>query len=304
MADITMSIDDTLELDAIIEKSNSIKNAITYDSNEFELTGIQTHTGIFDPNKTGTHSIEINGQTLTVRVVDKGGISDVIKSENLVSWQRFEDGDARDYASDSRNPSISWADGTEYDWTINGATHSSSGGVTDLESGSSSGYFDFNGSNDDLRLSTDYMNKDQDLTLTAWIYMADGTSTQSIIDCDATRLGIAVGRFETGLHIHKYDGNQNSIGNQTTTENTWIHVAATYDSSNNDFTYFENGSNIGSISVGTQSKTYEFVVGANNASGDYSPMDYRFSGRLDDIRYYNTLLTDQEISNIYNQTKP
>lgn len=176
--------------------------------------------------------------------------------------------------------------------------------MTDLGSGSESGYFDFNGVGDDLRLSSDYMNKDQDLTLMLWVYLEDGTSQQSIIDCDATRLGVAVGRFETGIHIHKFDGNQNSVGNGTTEENTWIHVAATYDSSNNDFTYFENGTEIGSISVESQIKTYELVVGANNASGDFSPMDYRFDGRLDDIRYYNTLLSNEEISNIYNQTKP
>lgn len=51
MPDITISLDDTLELDAIIKESSSIDNVVSYDSSKFDLNGIQTHTGIFNPKK-------------------------------------------------------------------------------------------------------------------------------------------------------------------------------------------------------------------------------------------------------------
>jgi hypothetical protein len=81
MADITISLDDTLELDTIIKKSTSADNPVTYNSNEFNFTGIQTHTGIFDPKKSGTNNITINGQTLTVKVTEPTNIPNSVLTE-------------------------------------------------------------------------------------------------------------------------------------------------------------------------------------------------------------------------------
>ena len=69
MADITMSLDDTLELDTIIEEW-SADNYVNYDSGKFDVSGIRTSTAIFDPSEPGTHSISINGQKIKVKVIN------------------------------------------------------------------------------------------------------------------------------------------------------------------------------------------------------------------------------------------
>lgn len=91
MVDITMSLDDTLELDTIIEKSSRASKPLTFNSDNFSSNGIQTHTEILNPKESGTHKITINGQELTVKVTDPTNIpNDKI--------DRFEDGSLSEYA--------------------------------------------------------------------------------------------------------------------------------------------------------------------------------------------------------------
>lgn len=63
MADITMSLNDTLELDTIIKESADATVPITVadgtEGTDFDLDGIQTHTGIFNPTNSGTYNINI-----------------------------------------------------------------------------------------------------------------------------------------------------------------------------------------------------------------------------------------------------
>lgn len=93
-----MRLDETLELDAIIKewdaKSDDI---ITVTSNKgHNLRGLNTYTGVFDPTESGKHSININGQKLTIKVTSK---KEVIED--------FEDGDISNYYGDTGNYSIS-----------------------------------------------------------------------------------------------------------------------------------------------------------------------------------------------------
>lgn len=92
--DIEMSLDDTLELDAIIQEwdaeSNGVIGNIMYedsDSTVHNSTGIQTNTYIFDPQESGTYTIPVNGQELTVNVKDSSIIPDgvVDNFENITN---------------------------------------------------------------------------------------------------------------------------------------------------------------------------------------------------------------------------
>ena len=86
--DITMSLDDTLELDTIIKKSNIASNpvgTIKYEgsnSTVHNYSGIQTNTYIFDPQQSGTYTIPVNGQELTVEVTNPSTIPDTFDFEN------------------------------------------------------------------------------------------------------------------------------------------------------------------------------------------------------------------------------
>ena len=69
-----MSIDDTLELDAIIKKWDNPDGVITDSDNQFNMSGFYTGTGVLDPQNAGKHTIKVNGQELTVEVLDPSNI--------------------------------------------------------------------------------------------------------------------------------------------------------------------------------------------------------------------------------------
>lgn len=76
MADITMSKDETLELDVIIEESSRIGDNINIDRSDYDLNGLQTHTGVFNPQGTGQYTITVNGRELTVEVIGTNAVPD------------------------------------------------------------------------------------------------------------------------------------------------------------------------------------------------------------------------------------
>lgn len=90
MADITMSLDDTLELDAIIEKWSNPDSIITDSDSKFNMSGFYTGTGVLDPKESGTHKIVVNGQELTVKVTDPNTIPNTLVDD-------FEDGNISEY---------------------------------------------------------------------------------------------------------------------------------------------------------------------------------------------------------------
>lgn len=98
MADITMSLDDTLELDTIIEESNEPLSSVTVtngtDGTDFKSTGIKTGTYIFNPISSGTYNLNVNGRELSVEVTDPSNIPDSVVDN-------FEDGDISDYSGDT-----------------------------------------------------------------------------------------------------------------------------------------------------------------------------------------------------------
>jgi hypothetical protein len=77
MTDIKMSVDDTLELDTTIKKSTDPMNSITVtDGSDYDLSGFQTHTGVFDPQSQGSYTLDINGQQISIEVTSVRNIPD------------------------------------------------------------------------------------------------------------------------------------------------------------------------------------------------------------------------------------
>ena len=78
MADITLSLDDTLELDEIIQEwSRTDSNlSLNGDESSFDISGLQTKTSILNPQEPGNYTITINGQDLSVKVRDPSTIPD------------------------------------------------------------------------------------------------------------------------------------------------------------------------------------------------------------------------------------
>jgi hypothetical protein len=75
MTDITISLNDKLELDTIIKKSNIASNPLTVTSNkDYSLSEMETHTVVFDPEEPGEHNIDINGQKLSIKVLSTNNL--------------------------------------------------------------------------------------------------------------------------------------------------------------------------------------------------------------------------------------
>jgi len=227
------------------------------------------------------------------------GIPDSALTEYMIAWYRFEDGDGRDYASSNRHPNTTWGDGTEYDGTVNSATYDSSGGVTDWENGSPSGAFDFTyESGEDIELPTairdNYINTNTH-TKMAWVYSTN-TGEQYILG-DGTRNNSLT--YNGGLGGTIYNGSSRDTVVTSINQNQWYHLAMTYDASTDDFEVFVDGSSIGSSNNGTpQSGDNPPNIGNDNDTSR------SFGGTLDDVRVYDTVLTQTQINDIYQETQP
>lgn len=91
--DIEMGLDDTLEIDTIIQNWNPPPNLVntTYDTGnepDYDLKGLDTKTTIFDPNKSGDYTININGQELSIKVRDSNDA--LPNSGDYLDWSNFE----------------------------------------------------------------------------------------------------------------------------------------------------------------------------------------------------------------------
>jgi hypothetical protein len=112
---ISMNINDTLELDYLVEQIDDSTIDITDEpsKNSYSLDYGRKQFGIFDPTDTGTYKLDINGQTIEIEVTD-------IPDSGIFRYD-FEDD------SDSSTAIDAFADDshTAYDGSISGATYSS-----------------------------------------------------------------------------------------------------------------------------------------------------------------------------------
>lgn len=81
------------------------------------------------------------------------------------------------------------------------------------------------------------------------------------------------------------------VGSNTTFE--WIHFVAVLDD-NNSITLYEDGSEVGTTSIGSRDLGGTFRVGERSDGGNH------FDGPIDDVRVYNKALSSSEVSNLYN----
>jgi len=103
-----------------------------------------------------------------------------------------------------------------------------------------------------------------------------------------------------------YRHNANNIFelNPSSNFNTWNHIAVTCDGSGN-LTGYINGNQDGSGSISSNQSSGGFSISA--CGGLQNPEDSSgddFDGLIDDVRFYDVELSAQNISDIYNATKP
>jgi len=313
--DIEMSLDDTLELDSVVKEWNPPTEFVNINGGSYTKTGIQTNTIVFDPDESGIFEININGQNLKIRVIDPSNIPESVLTEDLVVWYRFEDGDSTDYASNSENPTITWGDQTSYDGTINGASFNQNIGVTDFEVGSNIGAFDFNGTGGTIDSQVSNLDPNQPHTHTFWINFDDYTDS---VNSQGRVTPVSLGYtsddryssfdFRSGEVNWYFYGNDIYYSWQNTT-NKWFHIAAAYEGGGKRTTsnshFYVNGTKKSFTNDNTDSDPLNLPDPSPLGLGyDNGRNTAYFDGQIDDYRLYNRALTESEISNIYNSTKP
>jgi len=234
-------------------------------------------------------------------------IPDSALTQDLVAWYRFEDGDARDYASSAEFPNVTWGDSTAYDGTVNGPTHQSNGGVTDFDSGASSGYFVFD-DGDIIEIPADLHDRpdrNQEITMMAWVKGDFNNNSYYSIFGGGDHFrstGLTVkrsGAFPPGPAFSVIIDDDLEVQSLSSIPDTsYHHWCGRWDGNNAEF-YFDGINASNASATGTNSKrNVNTQIGA--LSSNFHDSDFE----IDDARIYNTALSESQINDIFNNTKP
>jgi len=233
-------------------------------------------------------------------------IPDSALTQDLIAWYRFEDGDARDYTA---TLDAQFADSTAFDGAVTGGTFETTGGITDFDTGTSSGYYnagtDTGGEHIDCG---DIANVSGPMTVMGWVK----------IDPEAWRGTIwSWGDSANNVqNLYYYGDDNDKLGLNTWNDDifgisgfsgqgAWTHIATEFQDSNiSGFRLFINGveQSVSQQKSGTDSRNIDsrFVI-ANNLN---DLIEQALYGDIDDVRVYNRSLTESEVSDIFNATKP
>ena len=217
-------------------------------------------------------------------------------SANLQGHWRMEEGSGTSVADSSSNSNAA---------TLNNSPTFS----TDVPAWSNNYSLDFDGTND--YLSTSLVTNTYDLkngfSASLWVKLDDVSTTQDFFG----RYGASTGRFYfgiTGSNVRaaigtSFDTSTLSHGMAT---GVWYHVAYTFSGgSSGTFTYYLNGSSVGTISFTwtSDSGSYEpmHIGGLKNGSNLYQNPT---NGKIDEFALYDSTLSASDITAIYNSGAP
>lgn len=218
-------------------------------------------------------------------------------TEDLEAWWRFEDGDARDYTA---TLNATFADSTAYDGTINGATHQTSGGVTDFDNGTGSGNFDFDGTDDEIG-NTGLTFSSGTITAMGWLNLDSGTNQYLICNQSSTSDGFILYNNNDGnarVLMRDDTGSAELVDGDPISSGSWTHLGFSWDGSTLEL--FKDGLSQGTVSLSTHTfSNQDIVIGYDPANNS----NY-INGQTDDCRIYERALTETEFNDIYTETQP
>lgn len=294
MADITMSLDDTLELDTIIKEINSSSGVATItdgtEGTDYNLGIIQSQTEVFDPINSGTYNIDINGQTLTVDVKNTG----IPKTE---SNQKLEHRYLLDSIGDGTiDDSIGSADGT----------NSGVASVSGLWANSNAGVWDGSSSYINIGTLGDYGSKIPDGAI-AFSIEYKSSSDSHILGTDVGQnLQLAVGHdtASTGqiyLDLKDAEGNRNKLhSSETVDDGSKYRVVVNFpgqDATNHEF-WFNQTQGTTSVNTNQPVDMSDFAKNIHLFAKNGGPNSTDHI--IDDICLFNQSLTQSEIESYNN----
>ena len=244
-----------------------------------------------------------------------------VSVENLMGYWKFN-GNANDSSGHQHDGML------KTNWTGPDASHAVDGGtlpqlVTDRFGQPNSAYYFEKGATIEVPYSGDLNPKS--MTISLWL-TTDVPSTGGDYMFAMNRwwgykLNLQGSNF---LYFTVYKGNSNWVtdddggSGSTVPLSTWVHAAVSYDNANSTVKFYLNGALVKTITdktgpPATLTTPYNITIGnelpkAKYNLGDSNDPDYywgpdNFTGTLDDVRFYNTALTDNEVLSIYTQEK-
>lgn len=144
----------------------------------------------------------------------------------------------------------------------------------------------------------------QSHTYLLWFYpTANNTNTTSMIDFGGGGAGTSMTFYfpASGNHQINLYNNGTAITYSAAgifTMNTWHHLAVTYNSATGAVKIYKNGTHVNGSQSTAQtwsSRSYALQIGMSTAFGSRVA-----DGRFDEVRIYNSLLSDADISTDYN----
>lgn len=276
-------------------------------SNTYEFLRVQTTSGpgflpAVDPADASFPYIRVQSQNQGVVALNNESnlFSYPEAAGSLVAWYPF---DPNSGAIDQTAGDSTYGDSTDYSGTVNGATYDSNGGVTDINHGTNSGAYLYDGSGDEIVDIGTIYDDDRTFTINVWFSTDDTSTVQSIVNNYTGGKEQCTIRTTSSGGVSWYNRDSGSDGVNITggnvNSNTWYMFTGVRDGGTIRF-YLDTNQ----INSGTDNNMDRTVGSQNFHIGNQPHSDQAFDGHLDDVRFYNKVLSDTEISNIYNNTQP
>jgi len=245
---------------------------------------------------TDVTEITVDGQT----VFSAAPSNLPVAFSDLIAWYPFDSATYGGLEADDVTAIIGGSgDDTAYDGTVDGAIYRSSGGVTDINAGANSGAYEFqqnfnSSPNDAIDLPSQYLTTG---TVSVWVNVDVFDNDNLFLIGTNSDNFFGISKLDDFIVRDRDNHDTTSFAAASSmTTNTWHHLVWSVDGSTIRCWIDNNRTNAsGPEGLRFDEIGYPYFSGNNR---------YSLDGKADDLRVYDKVLSDSEVTQIYNNTKP
>ena len=220
--------------------------------------------------------------------------ANTIPTNGLVAYYPFT-GNANDESGNDNNG------------TVNGATL-----ATDRK-GIENKAYNFDGINDYIEIAdNNNLELTNNFSFSIWLNVGNVQTTRLYMiftkhkayDASSGTYTFSLSNFSSSLY-YNFQATPNFSTNQISSilyqSNIWVNIVVTYDKLQNQLKYYKNGvlTDTKTVTFNIQNTNYKFYFGCELSQSN--TLQNFYSGKLDDVRFYNRVLSLSEIQQLYNE---